>query len=195
MGGNDMQIVLDISANTHKNDKAYYQRMIDELAKVDTDKHEVIIKGQLFEKEGQNIPQDRELFETMAEWAYDEYGYRTTASVFRRSDLLYLLNNEWPYLFPFVKIANRPRLYWLKDEVPKGTPVYISGINMECVSKYPASIDDYTGAKLMSDHTVGLDLLRKFKPDVWEKHYKLSDSTGLDAGPWAITPEELREVL
>ena len=31
--------------------------------------------------------------------------------------------------------------------------------------------------------------------NIWEKHLKLEDSKGLDAGSWAITPEELAEIL
>jgi len=64
------------------------------------------------------------------------------------------------------------------------------------VSKYPSSIDDYSdNAPFISDHTIGLELWHRNKPLIWEKHYKLPDSTGLDAGPFAITPDELKEVL
>jgi hypothetical protein len=38
-------------------------------------------------------------------------------------------------------------------------------------------------------------LFRKFEPEIIEMHYKLPDSTGLDAGPFARTPEQLAEIL
>jgi sialic acid synthase SpsE len=48
----------------------------------------------------------------------------------------------------------------------------------------------------MSDHTVGLELWNKYHPTVWEKHVCLEhNDTNPDAGAFAITPEELKEVL
>ncbi len=71
-----------------------------------------------------------------------------------------------------------------------------------CVSNYPAKYDDYIRAfspnqlrRGISDHTNDFSLFRKFEPERIEWHYKLLDSTGLDAGPFARTPEQLREVL
>jgi sialic acid synthase SpsE len=194
--------------------------MIDELKKVDSGKHEIIIKWQLFKKAGDNIP----LFDGAFDYAYEyarKYGYKTTASVFDLESLKFLLN----YDVPFIKIANRHDLDWLIGEVPRKIPVYVSVDNMSvgesmqyslpvghinqerdialfCVSQYPASIEEYerrfSKGSLkhgISDHTIGLDLFKKHQPRIWEKHYKLSDSTGLDAGPFATTPEELREIL
>ncbi|MDD5356257.1 MAG: hypothetical protein PHY56_06965, partial [Candidatus Omnitrophica bacterium] len=88
-------------------------------------------------------------------------------------------------------------------------------IALLCISEYPAKIEQYEKAfnkqhisklsidligKLnahcsVSDHIVGLNLYKKYQPQIWEKHFKLPKSTGLDAGPFAITPEELREIL
>jgi hypothetical protein len=206
------QIVLDISANTHRNDEAYYKRMINELAGVDSRKHEVILKWQLFKEAGENRIPHEMLFEDMCYWAFNKHGYRTTASVFDIPSLSMLLDVAYglDYQLPFVKIANRRDLDWLIGEIPRKYRVYKSveyiptfdcqlekGIKkLWCVSEYPAPIDKYPDwCKLISDHTIGLDLWYRNRPLIWEKHYKLSSSTGLDAGPFAITPDELKEIL
>jgi sialic acid synthase SpsE len=217
------KIILDFgSGNTCRNDKKIVERMIDELEKIDTHKHEIIIKWQLFEKAGENIPLDKNSFYYAAGYALGA-GYKTTASIFDLNSLKNLL--ELDFDIPFVKIANRRDLDWLIGEVPRKIPVYISVGNMSegesllygqpaghiheirdtalfCVSQYPASIEEYerkfSKGSLkhgISDHTIGLDLYKKYQPRIWEKHYKLFDSTGLDAGPFAITPEELKEIL
>jgi hypothetical protein len=202
-----MQIILDISANTHLNLEPYYKRMVGELAKIDYRKHEVVLKWQLFERAGDNRVADINLFCRMAIWAWEEYRYRTTASVFDTKSLTSLttIDDTLPYELPFIKIANNPHIYWLIGEIPRKYRVYRSGDNygceenivyLQCVSKYPSSIDDYSdNAPFISDHTIGLELWHRNKPLIWEKHYKLPDSTGLDAGPFAITPDELKEVL
>jgi sialic acid synthase SpsE len=82
-----------------------------------------------------------------------------------------------------------------------------------CISKYPANLEEYEKkftrksgyyghqydydvvSNAVSDHTIGLDLFKKYQPQIWEKHFKLPDSTGLDAGEFAIPPEELEEIL
>lgn len=204
------QIILDISANTHSNDEAYYKRMIDELAKVDTHKHEVILKWQLFEEAGDNLPADTRLFYKMADWARTTHGYITTASVFdliSLDDLVFIEILFENYKLPFIKIANRRDLDWLIGEIPRKYVVYKSvGTSKEylhenetplfCVSEYPAPISKYPArTTYLSDHTVGLELWHRNKPRIWEKHYKLPDSTGPDAGPFAITPSELKEIL
>lgn len=213
-GGDVVQIILDISANTHKNDRDYYKKMIDELAKVDTHKHEVILKWQLWtHKMGDNKQANLSFFRMMSKWAWKGYGYMTTASVFDIESLKYLMRVDLPYELPFIKIANRRDLDWLIGEIPRKYIIYKStddysefcGFNSDykygvqplyCISKYPAPIDDYPrGVYSLSDHTVGLELFHRNKPKIWEKHFKLSDSTGLDAGEFAITPEELKEIL
>ena len=217
------RIILDFgSATTCKNDKEYIKRMIDELATVDSRKHEVIIKWQLFEApcevlDPPVVPLKRELFK----YAYDyakEKGYQTTASVFDLDSLNYLLT----YPISFVKLANRPDLYWLTGEVPRKIPVYVSvssydsskvrtpfgaNVKLMCVSKYPANIKEYEkdffayldtkclGYNDISDHTTTFEFYNKYQPKIVEWHYKLSDSTGYDAGEFARTPEQLREIL
>ena len=204
-------IILDFgSGNTCKNDPDYILRMIDELDAVDSRKHEVIIKWQLFEK---NIGENRVLQSWAFSHAYNyaaTKGYKTTASVFDKVALKFLLGFD----IPFVKLANRPDLYWLTGEVPRKIPVYMSveyegddedmGVQpMACVSEYPATIADYEECFMfptllynaISDHTTDFTLYHKYKPSIYECHYRLADSTGPDAGLFARTPEQLREVL
>jgi len=207
------QIILDFgSGNTCKNDLYYVKRMMDELKAVDTGKHEVIIKWQLFE----HAPPNERLNWITFGHAYNyakERGYKTTASVFDKDCLDFLLTFD----IPFVKIANRPDLYWLAGEVPRKIPVYVSmggikskydcglwdsDITLACVSKYPALVRDYEKlfnaiwlASAVSDHTTDYHLWHKYSPAFIEWHYKLADSTGLDAGDFARTPAQLAEVL
>ena len=219
-------IILDFgSATTCKNYVITVKRMIDELKAVDTGKHEIVIKWQLFTEILYNgipvPPLDRDVFNYAYHYAR-KLGYKTTASVFDKDSLDYLLT----YDIPFVKLANRPDLYWLAGEVPRRVPVYMSVSGecvdghlegataadryLMCVSKYPATVRDYVKAFHLkkpiephsmpwlwgiSDHTTGFELLHNFKPSFIEWHYKLSDSTGPDAGEFARTPEQLKEVL
>ena len=214
-----MEIILDISANTTNNDNKYFKKMLDALKKVDTGKHKIIIKTQIFKKAGSNVSISKEHFDYMYNYS-KKLGYKCTASVFDKESLDFLLT----YDVPFIKIANNKELYWLIDEVPRKIPVYVSYDNkgyladyeqylpMCCISVYPAKKKQYDVAyrtlstvslfspeyyspKWISDHTEGLELVKEYKPLIWEKHYKLKDSTGLDAGSWAITPDELKEIL
>lgn len=205
-----MQIILDISANTHKNNIKYLKNMIDSIPR--TDKHEIIIKHQLFEVAGQNLPLRHEVFT----WAYEyarKKGFKTTSSVFDTASLEFLFQ----FKIPFVKIANRRDLYWLIEKVPRTIPVYVSADCpyylplslgkqdkiLFCISKYPSCYLEYHDAlkkstfQGISDHTEGIYLIKTHKTEVktWEKHFKLSDSSGMDAGSFAITPQELKEIL
>jgi len=205
-------IILDFgSGNTCKNDIKYVERMIDELKAVDTGKHEIIIKWQLFT----HAPPNERLGLVVFEHAYNyaaEKGYKTTASVFDKRSLWFLLSFD----VPFVKIANRPDLYWLAGEVPRRIPVYVSGnadfyaefkwqngdIPLACISDYPATALQYYdqfGAMLsrghISDHTTCFQLWHEWQPTTIEWHYKLADSTGLDAGDFARTPAQLEGIL
>jgi len=208
------QIILDFgSGNTCRNDWDYVKRMIDELKAVDTGKHEVIIKWQLFKKAGDNIPLEPKIFEAAYIYA-QQLGYKTTSSVFDKESLDFLLQFE----VPFIKLANRRDLDWLIGEVPRKVPIYVSYDNIKdikfrhniqellCISNYPAKLDDYElvfnlkydideSGFGISDHTSNLDLWNKYKPGICEMHYGLPDSTGLDAGPFMRTPAILREVL
>lgn len=212
------KIILDFgSGNTHKNNWGYLKRMFDELKAIDTGKHEIIIKHQLFEKAGNNIPLDHLLFGVAFDYA-KELGYKTTSSVFDLNSLKFLLN----YDVPFIKIANRRDLDWLIGEVPRKILLYISVSseiewsriysdfkfpsymnNFLCISKYPATIEEYEHRftkneinRNISDHTIGLDLFKKYQPRIWEKHYVLGhDANNLDGGLFATTPGELAEII
>ena len=116
---------------------------------------------------------------------------------------------------PFIKIANRPELYHLIGEVPRKIPVLTSvkdqwynpidvqfSNTLACVSNYPAKIEDYEKnfcvAMLksgISDHTEDWTLFEKYLPRIFECHFKLNDSPGPDAGPFARTPEMLKYIL
>lgn len=220
------RIILDFgSANTHKNDWDYLKKMIDELKAIDTGKHEIIIKHQLFLEAGENIPLQHKIF-TMAYDYAARLGYRTTSSVFDKESLNFLLE----YDVPFIKIANNRALDWLIGEVPRKIPIYTSigatdnnlcakilfhtikgvahphdqVVPILCVSNYPAIIEnyeiDFTRELLencygISDHTTNFGLWYRYQPQIIEWHYKLKYSTGLDAGPFARTPAQLAEIL
>ncbi len=200
------EIILDISANSHRNDFGYYMKMIEELAKVDTHKHLITIKAQLFEKSHINIIQDRGMFQKMYFWTKQTYGYQVTASVFDKSSLDFLLQ----YNPCFIKIACNPDYYWLIGEIPRRYKVYVSVYEyfkredidnnmttLYCVPQYPADITQYPSWDCyISDHTIGLDLWYRNIPEIWEKHYVLEhDNRNPDGGLWATTPDELRSIL
>jgi len=207
------KIILDISANTHKNNWDYLKKMLDELKAVDTGKHIITIKHQLFKEAGQNIPLDKTIFDLAYVYA-EQLGYKTTASVFDKESLDFLLQFD----VPFIKIANNRALDYLIGEIPRKVPTYVSYgssvdknfisklniIPLLCISNYPANIEDYektfTNDLLheyygFSDHTTNFGLWYRYQPRIIEMHYGLDDSTGLDAGPFMRTPAMLAEVL
>jgi sialic acid synthase SpsE len=201
-------VILDLgSGNTCNNDRECIKEMIDSIPQ--TSKFDVVLKWQLFKEAGPNVPLTQNSFDFAYNYA-KVLGFKTTASVFDLGSLQYLLR----YDIPFVKLANSSRFEYLIKEVPFQIPVYLSWDGMRdftylffdeilaCVSEYPAKIETYVGLfdekdlhDAISDHTVGLELFKKYKPYIWEKHYKLKDSTGLDAGPFAVTPNELKEIF
>lgn len=210
-GGVKIMFILDLgSGNTCKNNYDTIFRMIKSLSEIDPER-KFILKWQLFKKAGENIP----LLPAMFLQAYriaKGLGYKTTASVFDKESLDYLLQ----YNIPFVKIANRSDLYWLIGEVPRKISVVVSTGNskqandfawtpileyMCCISNYPTDLKDYENtfpkkdlSRGISDHTTNWDLFRKYKPKIYERHFKLEDSTGPDAGPFARTPDQLKEI-
>lgn len=207
------QIIIELgSGNTCKNDWSYLRRMIDSVLEIDTGKHEIIFKMQLWAEnnpQGANIRLDWDLFE-FAMWYCRGRGYKMTASVFDRESLMFLQRFD----IPFVKCAYNQDYIDLAVFTKSDVPIYRSAdysmrtghdVIMLCVPKYPADLGDYfwkidrdpawLGALSVSDHTVGLKLFKMFRVDIWEKHLKLEDSTGLDSGDFAITPEELKEIL
>lgn len=221
MDENRKQVILDFgSGNNCQNNKEIIKRMIDELCRIDGKKHDVVIKWQLFKKAGENIPLTRESFTYAFEYA-KKCGYVTTASVFDFESFAFLKHFKD---LPFIKIANSNDLYWLQEYIQESNfKSYISvknesefenfkkkhklGISYNfdlfcCVSKYPADGIDYqeTFSKeslsyAISDHTTSFKLFNMYNPVKIEWHYKLNDSIGLDAGPFAKTPQMLKEVL
>jgi len=194
------------SGNTCKNNMDTIERMIDALAKVDPER-KIIIKWQLFNEAGDNEPLQHFAFSFAYNYAKGK-GFKTTASVFDKESLDHLLLYDD---IPFVKIANRPDLYWLIGEVPRKIPVIVSKqsvcnthgttYSMCCISKYPCTKEDYQShfsylhlGNGISDHTANWDLFKQFKPEVYECHFKLSGSSGLDAGDFARTPEQIKEI-
>jgi hypothetical protein len=209
-----MQLILDIGSGNSLPDNETVCKLIDEIAKRDTHKHEVILKAQLFKSAPPNKPLKYDVF--LAAWSYaSDLGYHLTSSVFDIESLKFLLEWDFPgWRLPFIKIACRPDKYWLIGEVPRRIPVYYSldarldipdipdlpyednTVEMMCVPKYPALYVEYHSAKAISDHTVGWDLLRDYKPDILEKHICLSRSSdNPDAGPFAVVPADLEEIL
>ena len=207
------RIILDLgSGNTCKNDIEIIKEMINSVAEIDRGKHEVIFKMQLFENSKINIPLKRTVFSD-AVFAANIHGYKMTASVFDESSVKFLER----FKVPFIKIANSWNSSNVVQYVKADTELYVSyrhknvkirfanAQNVKllcCVSSYPADIVDYEYGfsatslrKGISDHTVGFELFNKYKPEIWEKHLKLPDSTGPDSGEFAVTPEQLKEIL
>lgn len=214
-------IILDFgSGSTCRNDKAIVKRMIDELAKVDAHRATVYIKWQLFSSVPAPVPPlDHDVYAYAVNYAL-EHDYLTSASVFDEIQLEYLLRFRGISL-PFIKIACRPEKYRLITKMPYEIPIYVSvegGLWSEylkrehpervdwlkflyCVPEYPAKQETYErlfGDLLhygISDHSPDLRLYEDYTPRVYERHYKLADSTGLDAGSHASTPEQLKAIL
>lgn len=206
-------IIADLgSGNTCGNSWDYTKKMIDALAEVDK-KRKCIIKWQLFKECGANLPLSQRIFSNALCYA-ETLGFKTTASVFDKETLEFLLGFD----VPFVKIPNRRDLDWLIGEIPRRIPIIksvgfwewddpeIDEIDLlACISKYPATIEDYeiefrAGKfdylkKGISDHTSDWILYKKYRPMIEEVHFCLDDSTGLDAGPFARRPNQMKEIL
>lgn len=209
-------IILDISANTHKNDINYFKNMLKEIKKIDTDKNKIVIKHQLFEQSEINEVLDHDFFIEAYKLA-EKLNYETTASVFDNLSLEFLLTFD----VPFVKIANNRKLDILTNDIPRGIPLLISYgstdelkqldiqnlTRMLCVSKYPASIEDYETKFItilslqhdgygLSDHTIGMTLYNEYKPKIYECHFVLNhDINNPDGGDFAKTIKDLKIIL
>ena len=83
-----------------------------------------------------------------------------------------------------------------------GKPVWVSGVDLYCVPKYPAALKDleFNGVDFMdvfqgySDHTIGLNAAKiamSRGAKIIEKHFAIDHRTGIDA-PWSMTPSELK---
>ena len=202
-------IILDFgSALSCQNSKPMVKRMIDALADVDAGNNRIVIKWQLFKSAPPNVPLKHGIFSYAYKYAASK-GYETTASVFDLESLTQLQK----YTVPFVKLACNSKLYYLRGIATQ--PVIVSHPSSEsiwadypddymcCLSEYPAQAEEYikrfTNEDLkhgISDHTAGWWLYKNFEPEIYEKHYVLEhDESNPDAGPFACTPEELKEIL
>jgi len=222
---NRKNIVIEMGSGTIcNNDEKIIERMIDSIKAIDTGKHNIHIKWQLFENIKGLISLKREMFETAycyANWK----GYKTSASVFSKDDLYYLQDN---FEVPFIKIANRPELYGLIKYIKKEIPIIISIdaynridylqskykknklIYLMCVSKYPQNItekyllkneyESIFGQALsvgLSDHTGLIDLFHEYQPDWYESHYVLNHGENYDpfGDLFCLTSDDLRGIL
>lgn len=211
------------SGNSCKNDVNIARQMVFELAQLRIPG--LVIKWQLFKQAGDNVPLGREVFDAAYHYAMTNFGIETTASVFDKDSIDFLLT----YRIPFVKIANNKNSKSLINNVPinimngSATPIIISTEDenykcirkfetentetiiptniIYCISKYPATMKEYElkfGESLregISDHTTNFDLFNKYQPKVYEFHFKLEDTIGLDAGEFARTPKQIKEWL
>jgi sialic acid synthase SpsE len=203
-----VRLILDLGSGNSLKNSEIACAMIKSVADIDTHKHEIIFKAQLFQYVPPNIPLDIEVFQEAKDYAHS-LGYKMTASVFDKFSLDCLL--AWDDL-PFIKIACQEKLYELVGDIPRRIPVYASyGLGqatcdweynttwLYCVSKYPAPKDTYLqlpkGANI-SDHTEGWEVFNTIKPKIIEKHIVLErDSFNPDAGSFACTPDQLKEIM
>jgi len=201
-----LKIILDLGQGTSTgNDRAYVEDLMNQLPAG------VVAKFQLFTDLPHLDPLDRDVFTIAYEIGQDR-GIPVTASVFDTDSLEFLMDFD-PV---FVKIACNLKWYGLIDKVPILTPVLISARDkrdyedmryefayrpvgvMCCIPEYPANMRQYDYSHnewdlkgSISDHTTDLELVSKYKPLIWERHY---GKRGPDA-IHAIDHKQLMEVV
>ena len=199
--------IIDLgSGNTCQNDINLACTMVKVVKDLNIPNSDV--KWQLFKEAGDNVPLDLEVFERASRYAHI-IGMPMGVSVFDEESLKVGIHSG---AIQFVKLANNPKAHKLIKYVPDVDKVIISTDDpnfkvdrpnteiMYCVSKYPASEKDYDkfGDKLkkgLSDHTTNWNLFKKYQPKVYECHFCLEDSEGLDAGKFARRPKDFDEIL
>jgi len=201
-------IILDLgNGSVCKNRKDYIKETIDAIADIDVER-ECILKWQLFIGMDGKRAMRRELFE----WAYQyaaELDFKTTASFFDYDSYMFLLS----YQVPFIKVANQAFLRRGLDatfqecliSVPNNILFEMYAMKnfqvMCCVSKYPAKNDDYGIFKDgylrvgISDHTDNIELFRRYRPKIYEKHFCLDHVTQPEPRVYCLRPEGLKELL
>ena len=104
------------SGNSCKNDWEIAKKMIDTVADLAPDLNRIILKWQLFEKAGDNLPLDQQVFNFAYSYALRK-GFLTTSSVFDTESLEFLLK----YPVPFIKLDCRPLWKWdgFLERIPK----------------------------------------------------------------------------
>lgn len=200
-------VVFDCgSGNTCGNNADYARRMVLEIAQLKIPG--AVVKWQLFKEAGDNVPLDWNVFDAAYRYALVR-GLNTTASVFDVESLKFLLG----YGVPFIKIANCAASKDMLKMIPAIMPKIVSSDDpnykpltkntsvLRCISEYPADKQKYIdtfGAKLadgISDHTTDFSLFKQYQPAIYEFHFKLDDSTGLDAGAFARTPAQVKTLM
>jgi hypothetical protein len=167
------------------------------------------VKFQLFRKAGNNIPLSEEVFERATRYCHIvnmPYG----VSVFDEPSLDLAIHSG---ALCFLKLANNKELHHLISKAPDVDRWIISTDDPDykidrplsdiiyCVSKYPATNKEYEtrfGDKLklgISDHTNNFGLFHKYLPKIYEFHFRLSETVGLDSGEFAKTEEQVKESL
>ena len=212
------EIIIDCgAAGICKNSRELVERIVDEVADADKGRNIVYLKWQLFEKPPPGsyeelMPLSHTIFDFAFQYAAKR-GYSTTASFFDDWSLGFLKLYDTPWL----KIACREYLYKYIPEindrrlmVSVPSPIKMDELRekydadmsfLMCVPEYPAATCAYEslfGGNLsigISDHSPDLHLFKKWRPWYYERHFKLEDSEGLDAGPWASTAKQLKEIL
>ncbi len=191
-----IQIVLDVSANTFKNNWGYFEQMVQQIKTIDSGKYNIVFKTQLFSRHSEaakiNIPLDHEVYEEMNRICGD-YNYSLTSSVFDNISLDFLLHFSEDT--PFIKIACRSDLYNLIENIPSNIIVYVSidcrktisdalhkSITnnrtlrvLKCIPEYPANTKDYIDNIFkipgyiysnISDHTANLKLFKYWESSI-----------------------------
>lgn len=222
------KIILDLgNGNSHHNDSNIICQSIDEVCRLQdkTDKLQFIVKTQLWSDN--NTIVSKQLKSTS--WEVFSRGYEHamkrglwfTTSVFDKESLDRL---TCEYMVPFAKIANRPELYHLIDGSDIKFAVSVGNkedyemvlnkghIPLLCVSKYPATIQQYIwlfdtipdvdyidyAIRGLSDHTIGFDLYNYANPYVYECHAcldrkQINDKIG--GSDFVKTFKEIEEII
>lgn len=214
-----MTIILDMGSGlTCKNDIGQVKDMIRSVSDHDPRTAEIILKWQLFQRFGELEPLHHGVFSMAYDYAIG-YGYSTTASVFDRASLRFLLQ----FTTPFVKIAClRDRMYlgdewrnmgWWEsavvasydDSAHRGALVGKGWHPLACVREYPATVESYetrfspewlsAGLSDHTDHSDSMYLFNAYRPAIYETHYCLPHQTGPDTGSFALRPLQLEAML
>jgi len=216
------RIILDCGGgNNTKNDKAIVKEMMDQIydLSLKTDK-ELIVKFQLFKNIKNLISLDRSVFE----YAYSycvALKLGVTASVFDINSLYYFISVFPTFRTPSIKIACRDFLYNYIKRIPNSYEIFVSvdstakrnelkklypDKNMSflfCCPEYPAPENRYRSlfygnlSSGISDHCIGLDLYRRYLPDLYERHFilKHGDTDDPVGDNFCSTAREIEGIL
>ena len=201
-------IILDVgSGNGKGNDISYQKELIDSIVENKGDL-DIVLKYQLFMEAEPNVPLKRAVFDKAYSYATKK-GLQVTASVFELDSLAFLQGYDIPFIklacnsecYKLARVINSPMVVSYPCIAPMGGRDAITPLC--CVTRYPAQViqyeknfTDYWLTQGISDHTEGFNLYHKYQPRVYEKHYILNhDKDNPDAGVFACTPEQLKELI